>query len=135
MSILPDFVKDVSGQYYGGAFWDSADYRVIIQIADDAGKNFRMTVETASGGVAGEYEFGMAEAEGIARMASMDHDLGGYEDDWTIPIGMRRTLSWTLPTTDDHLVTIDQDVIEEIAAWLEYATGEKTWDGGEDWEF
>jgi hypothetical protein len=135
MSTLPALVKDVSGQYYGGAFWDSADYRVKIVTLDGSGENFRMTVESASGSEVGTYEFGKAEADGITRMASTDHDLGAYEDDWAIPLGMRRTLSWTLPTTDDHLVVVEQDVIDEIADWLEYATGAKTWDGGEDWEW
>jgi hypothetical protein len=135
MSTLPAMVKDVSGQYYGGAFWDSADYRVKIVTLDGSGEKFQMTVESASGGEVGTYEFGPAEAEGIARMASTDHGLGAYEDDWTIPSGMGRTLSWSLPTVMDHLVVLEQDVIDEIADWLEYATGEKTWDGGEVWEF
>ena len=135
MSTLPAFVKDVSGQYYGGAFWDSADYRVKIVALDGTGKNFRMTVETAGGSEVGTYEFGIAEAEGIARMASTDHGLGGYEDDWAIPSGMGRTLSWSLPTVMDHLVVLEQDVIDEIADWLEYATGQKTWTGGDEWEF
>ena len=135
MSTLPAMVKDVPGQYYGGAFWDSADYRVKIVTLDGSGENFRMTVESASGGEVGTYEFGMAEAEGIARMASTDHGLGAYEDDWTIPFGMARVLTWDLPTIMDHLVTVDEDVIEEIADWLEYATGEKVWTGGDEWEF
>ncbi len=135
MITLPALVKDVSGQYYGGAFWDSADYRIKIVTLDGSGENFRMTVESASGGEVGTYEFGLAEAEGIARMASTDHGLGAYEDDWTIPSGMGRTLSWSLPTVMDHLVVLEQDVIDEIADWLEYATGQKTWTGGDEWEF
>jgi hypothetical protein len=135
MSTLPAFVKDVSGQYYGGAFWDSADYRVKIVALDGTGKNFRMTVETAGGSEVGEYEFGMAEVEGIARMASTDHGLGAYQDDWTIPFGMGRVLTWDLPTIEHHLVTVDEDVVEEIAAWLRFATGEDEWTGGSDWEW
>jgi hypothetical protein len=135
MSTLPAFQKDVAGQYYGGAFWDSDDFRVKIVTLDGTGETFRMSIETSDGTEVGEYEFDMYAAEGIARMASTDHGLGAYEDDWTIPPGMRRMLTWTLPTSEGYLVVVDEDVIEEINAWLEYATGEKTWDGREDWEY
>jgi hypothetical protein len=136
MSTLPAFEKDVQGQYYGGAFWDDDDYRIKIVTTDGTGEKFLMTVETSDGTEVSQIEFGAAEADGIARMASTDHGLGGYEDDWTIPMGMGRTLTWTLPMDNDsHTVVVHEDVIDEIADWLEYATGEKTWDGGEVWEF
>jgi hypothetical protein len=135
MSTLPAFQKDVPGQYYGGAFWDFAEYRIKIVTLDGTGERFVLSVETASGGEIGEHEFDAAVAEGIARMASTDHGLSAYEDDWAIPMGMGRVLTWDLPTVEDHLVVLDEAAIDEIAAWLEYATGEKVWPGGTEWEF
>ena len=31
----------------------------------------------------------------------------------------------------DHEVGLDESQIDEVAAWLRYATGEETWDGGD----
>jgi len=134
MSTLPAFAKDVSGQCYGGAFWDSADYRVRIKEVQHV---YHLTVENSSGHRVGEMVIDDGIADGIARMASTDHGLSGYEDDWTIPPGMERVLTWVLPMNDEtHSVVLNEAVIDEIAAWLEYATGEETYDGDpENWEY
>jgi hypothetical protein len=75
------------------------------------------------------------EVEGLQRVASTDHGLGAFDDDWKIPAGMDRTIEWTLQTDIDHTVRLDTTDIDEIAAWFRFATGEEVWDGGEDWEF
>jgi hypothetical protein len=53
-----------------------------------------------------------------------------------LPEGMNRVLVWTLPTEEDHWVRLDEDQIQQVAAWLAYATGEETYDGDpENWEY
>ena len=133
MSTLPAFTKDVTGQYYGGAFWDSADYRVRIKEVQHV---YRLMVEDPAGTMLADVVLDQSMVEGILRMASTDHDLSGYEDDWVLPVGMRRTLSWDLPVGDDHSVVLNEADIDEVAAWFEYATGEETYDGDpENWEY
>jgi len=135
-STLPAFSKDVTGQTYGGAFWDSTEFRIKIRTLIGDHERFLMTVETSEGTEVNQTFITLAEADGIDRMATTDHGLSGYEDDWAIPMGMRRTLSWDLPVDEGHLVTLEQDAIDEIAAWLRYATGEETYDGDtENWEY
>jgi hypothetical protein len=92
-------------------------------------------VETSDGTEISQTEISAEEADGILRMATTDHDIGVYEDDWTFPSGMSRVLTWTLPTNSDHTVVLNEADISEIGAWLEYATTDKEWVGGENWEY
>ena len=67
-------------------------------------------------------------------MASTDHGLGAYEDDWTLPEGMSRGIYWVLQTDMDHYVQLGPDGIDQIADWLAYVWGDKTWDWATDGE-
>jgi len=133
MSTLPAFSKDIRGEYFGGAFWDSDDYRVHIVALDGTGTQFLLTVETSDGGEVGQTELSRDEVDGILKMASTDHDISGYEDDWTFPAGMVRVLTWTLQTDINHTVVLNEADIDEVAAWFRYAIGEDEWTGGSEW--
>lgn len=132
--LVPPLSKDVTGQCYGGAFWSEADYRVTM--ARGEGGSISLNVEDSGGALVARTLFFDEELiEGIDKVAHTDHGLSGYEDDWKIPAGMGRVLTWTLQTDINHEVVLNEADIDEVAAWLEYAIGEKVWDGGEDWEF
>jgi len=130
---LPSLSMDVTGHYVGDAYPHEADYRVRLKEQQHV---YHLIVEDSGGFRVGEMVLDEALVDGIQRMASTDHSLSGYEDDWKIPDGMGRTLVWTLPTKGtDHYVELDDGQIDEVAAWLRFATGEEVWDGGEEWEF
>jgi hypothetical protein len=101
------------------------------------GESFYLRIEDSGGAEVGEYIFDADVADGIICMASTDHDLTGYEDDWSLPTGMIRTLAWDLPTADQDVeVRLSQDRIDLIAQWLRYATGVETYTGNPyEWEF
>lgn len=130
---VPDLSMDVRGEYSGNAYPEQKEYRISMTVLDSG--DFRLVVEDAAGGIVGSMTMDDEVAEGIDRMATTDHGLGAYEDDWKLPAGMDRALEWTLQTDMEHEVRLDQTGIDEIAAWLRYATGEMDWDGGEDWEY
>jgi hypothetical protein len=134
MSTLPDFQMDVTGEYQGNAYPESAEYRIVM-LRHTTG-SIMFCVENSSGSDIGQplvLDDGLIE--GITWMANTNHDLGGYQDDWDIPAGMDRQLVWTLQTDIDHYVQLTEDQIDQVAAWLRFATGEDEWTGGEVWEY
>ena len=131
---LPNLQMDLEGKYNGGQYWNPAEYRVTMTVLGTR-EDFGLTVEDSAGHVVGSTIIGSGEADGIICMASTDHTLSGYSDDWKLPDGLDRQISWVLQTDMDHEVVLDESQIDEVAAWLRYATGEETWDGGEDWEY
>jgi hypothetical protein len=131
--LVPDFSMDVSGEYTGNPYPEQREYR--ITMAHDPTDGAQMLVVDSGGAFVAEPLMITPElAEGIGWMAHTNHDLGAYEDDWTLPTGMGRTLSWTLDTDGDILIVLSEGQITEVADWLEYATGEKTWDWAEQGE-
>jgi hypothetical protein len=132
---LPNLQMDLEGKYNGGQYWNPAEYRVQMAVEDDVEKPVVLWVEDTAGNRVGQAWFGPEEIDGIICMASTDHTLSGYSDDWKLPDGLDRQISWVLQTDMDHEVVLDESQIDEIAAWLRFATGEETWDGGEDWEY
>jgi len=137
MSTLPKFEKDVTGEYSGNAYPEQAEYRVYIEQTGD-GTKFQMWTEDSCGSVVGMYVFDDLIAEdGIIAMATTNHGLDGYEDDWHLPDGMYRTLQWLVPTLPfDVDIRLSEDDIDSIAGWLNYALGHAEYDGPEDaWEF
>ena len=134
MNALPDFQMDVRGEYQGNPFPEPAEYRVIM--AQDPVDGIQFLVQDSGGfTVAQPLALDDGLIEGITWMANTNHDLGGYQDDWSLPAGMDRQLVWTLQTDLDHYVQLTEDQIDQVAAWLRFATGEDEWTGGEDWEF
>jgi len=133
--LVPDFVLDVGGEYGGNAYPEQVALRVGITVLGTK-EDYGLTVETTGGDVVGSMTISRTEADGIMSMARIDHDLSGYEDDWAIPTGMIRTLQWVLPTDVDYEVVLTANQIDEVADWLDYATGTLTWDWaeqGEEW--
>jgi hypothetical protein len=138
VTALPHLEMDVPGEYSGNAYPERHEYRIKMVVAPDSPADeprFLLDVQDHNGSDVGQQEFGPEEAEGIIKMASTDQDIGGYEDDWKFPAGMLRALTWTLQTDMDHEVVLNESHVDEVAAWLRYATGEETWDGGDSWEF
>jgi len=132
---LPAFQMDVTGQCYGGAFWSEADYRVCMAVEDSTETPVVFWVEDSAGTRLTQHWFSPEEIEGITWMSNTNHSLDGYEDDWSLPVGMDRILIWDLPTDDDNNVRLDDAQITEVAAWLRFAIGEETYTGGPEWEF
>jgi hypothetical protein len=136
MATLPQFQKDVSGEYAGNAYPEQTEYRITIEQMGD-GTEFVLATESTDGTVLGTYRFDEDIADGICDMANTNHDLSGYEDDWALPTGMYRALHWLVPNCPiDVTVILDEDAIDEIRHWLQFALGHDTYDGPEDrWEF
>jgi hypothetical protein len=135
--LVPDLTMEVVGEFGGDAYPRQYEYEV--RLAHDPADGVQMLV-TDSGGapIAQPLVLDDATIDGIISMSSIDHDLSGYEDDWTLPVGMQRVLTWMLQTDMDHTVELDASQIDQIAEWLTYATGEKTWnwdEQGEEWVF
>ena len=132
---LPAFQMDVTGEYLGNAYPEQQEYRVRITALE--GERFQLTVEDASGTVVGGgEEFGFDVAEGIQKVASTDHGLSFYEDDWKLPAGMDRMITWTLPTFTDVHVELNESQIDQVSHWLNYALGEDVYEGNPDvWEY
>jgi hypothetical protein len=132
---VPDFQMDVRGEYQGNAYPETAEYRV--RIVQDRTDQMVMSVEDSGGHLVGSpLDLDEALIDGIRSMASTDHSLSAYEDDWDIPAGMDRHLTWLLQTDLDHCVVLDESRIDHIVDWLDYADGTKTWDWaeqGEEW--
>jgi hypothetical protein len=132
---LPDFSMDVVGEYTGNAYPEQTEYRIHMAQETDPDKPVVLWVEHSSGARVGQTWFSPADIDGITSMASIDHSLSGYEDDWSLPSGMDRQLIWTLQTDLPHYVRLDAGNINEIAVWLGYATGENEWTGSDTWEY
>jgi hypothetical protein len=134
--LVPDLSMDVTGEYQGNAYPEQREYRVTL--AHDPGDGIQMLVTDSGGAPVAKPLLVTPElAEGVISMADIDHDLSAYDDDWTLPSGMMRSLSWTLQTDMDCEITLDQGQINTIAEWLRYATGERDWDWttqGEEYE-
>jgi hypothetical protein len=128
--LVPDFVLQLNGEFTGNAYPEQREYEV--RLAHDPTDGIQMLV-TDSGGAPVAKPLTITEelADGILSMAQTNHDLNGYEDDWTLPTGMGRSLYWVLQTDMDCEVRLDENDLGLIADWLQYATGEKTWDWAE----
>jgi hypothetical protein len=136
--IVPPLQMDVVGEYTGNPYPEQYEYRV--HMAQETGpdhveKPVVLWIENSSGGRVGQAWFSPEEIDGIRSMSQIDHGLGGYDDDWTIPVGMDRQLTWTMPTEMDHTIRIDESQIDEIAQWLTFVLGEEEWTGGDEWEW
>jgi hypothetical protein len=132
---VPDFRMDVLGEYQGNAYPERAEYRVVI--APNPAGTLTFLVEDSGGyKVAQPLELTEELIDGIRTMASTDHSLAAYEDDWELPAGMDRHITWMLQTDLEHLVVLDESRIDHVVEWLDYADGTKTWDWdemGEEW--
>jgi len=129
---LPRLEMDVLGSYEGNAYPEQAEYRIVMTRDD----SISFDVEDSSGSpVAPTLVLTEELADGIICMAGTDHSLSGYEDDWALPAGLDRQISWTLQTNLDVSIVLRSDHLDEIAAWLRYAIGEDVWDGDDEWEY
>lgn len=131
---VPPFQMDVVGEYTGNAYPRTEEYRVhmIEEVGTD---NCLLSIEDNAGNeVIDTLTITPELADGIISMSQIDHGLGGYEDDWTLPPGMDRRINWDLGS-GDTFISLSSGHITEIAAWLRFATGEEDWDGGDEWEY
>lgn len=132
---VPEFRLDIHGEYYGNAYPETAEFtvRAVAQPGQDAG--YLITVETSDGGVLGVVALTEAEADGVQKVAMTDHSLNAYGDDWIFPDGIDRVATWDLvPADGEYRVVLSEGQIHEFSQWLDYASGQKTWDGGEEWQ-
>lgn len=132
---VPDFSMEVYGEFQGNAYPERTEYRIVIA-PNPAGTYTFLVEDTGGYAVAQPLELTAELIDGIRTMSSTDHSLAGYEDDWAIPDGMDRQISWTLQTNLEHLVVLTETQIDWIVEWLDYADGTKTWDWdemGEEW--
>lgn len=135
MTTLPDLQMDLTGRYNGGAYWNEAEYRVIAREADDIG-TYAIVVEDTAGNVVGEQVLSAEQTADLIDVASRDHSLSGFDDDWDLPRGIERRIEWVLQTNMDHEIVLTSDQIDEVAMWLRYATGVAEYDGNPDeWEY
>jgi hypothetical protein len=127
---LPDFTKDVQGRYFGGAYWNEADYR--IGITDDTAggtQAFVLTVESNTGFEVSKHEFTDTQADRLIALVNTD-DAADDEG-----LGLSRELHWRVGD-DTNEVDLDVNVLDEVAAWLGYALGIETYEGSPDeWEY
>jgi hypothetical protein len=131
--VMPDLQMDVTGTYIGNPFPEQEDYRILLQ---PYLHEFALTVESTSGTVLGDMTITKELADGIIGMAGIDHGLDGYQDDWVLPTGLDRVMTWTIPAGSDNWIRLDEAQIDEIADWLRCATGEVEYTGDpERWEY
>lgn len=130
---LPDLTMEVHGEYYGNAYPESAEFRVRLTTLVP-GDRYLLTAETTDGTEVTTVPLGEAEVDGIAKVAGTSHSLDVYDGDWTIPVGIDRTVHWDLSDAT-HNIRLNEQQIDEIYQWLRYATGEDEYTGGEDWEY
>jgi len=133
MATLPDLQMDVTGEYCGNAYPESAEYRIRITQIND-GTEFVLSVENSSGGEINVIPLKEADADGILKVAETSHSLSGYDGDWKIPVGIERSVHWDLSDAENY-VRLNESDIDEIAQWLRYALALDDYDGGETWEF
>lgn len=129
---VPDFSMDVTGEYLGNAYPQAAEYRVTLTILG-TGTDFGLVVENSSGGVVNSVTLSEEDADGIEKVATTMHGLEVYEDDWQIPSGIDRAVSWDLSDAENY-IRLDEGQISEINNWLRYAVGDKTWNWDEQGE-
>jgi hypothetical protein len=128
---VPPFEMDVAGEYQGNAYPEQREYRIHMI---ESAYGISMGVEDSSGHEVGTQDFSVMQAEGIIQMAHTDHSIDAYGD-VNVPSGFGREIAWVLDTADaDVYIRLSEDQISEIADWLEYATGEAEWTGGDSWE-
>ena len=134
MSTLPPFQMGVTGEYSGNSYPEQREYRVTM--TQDPTDGIQLNVEDTGGfPVAEPLHITPELIDGITWMALTNHSLDGYEDDWTLPAGMDRVMTWDLQTHADVYISLSEPEIGEIAEWLRYASGEDEYNGNPDeWE-
>ena len=131
---VPDFKSHGTGEYYGNAYPEQFEYT--LRCSENADEQFVLVAEDNSGGEIVSVTFTDEDADGIQRMATTDHGLGAYEDDWQIPPGMNRVLTWDISDNPEYGLVLNESQITELGHWLTYALGETKWDWdtqGEEW--
>jgi hypothetical protein len=130
---LPDLQIDITGEYYGNAYPENREFRVRLTV--DPSDAVVLHLEDSNGyPVVDAITISEEEADGIQKVATTSHSLDVYEDDWKIPVGIERTVCWTLGDAEVS-VRLDESKIDEIATWLRFAVGDEEYTGGEVWEF
>lgn len=109
---VPAFTKDVEGKYFGGAYWDEAEYRVVVETMDGTGEQFLLRVETSSGAEVASIEFNDTQADrlrDVARTSEEADDEG---------LGLSREIHWHVGD-DRNEVDLDMNFLEELAEWID----------------
>lgn len=108
---VPAFTQDVTGKYFGGAYWNDADYRVTVE-TDDTTENFLLRVEDSSGAEITEVAFNDTQADrlrDVARTSEEADDEG---------LGLSREIHWHVGD-DRNEVDLDMNFLEALAEWID----------------
>lgn len=107
---VPDFVKDMGGKYFGGAYWHNADYRLIVKATSPT--MFLLIVEDSSGAMAFEHEFTDTQADRLRDLVRTSEEA---DDEG---LGLSRELHWRFEV-DRTQVDLDLNTLDEIAEWID----------------
>jgi hypothetical protein len=133
---VPDFSKDVPGQSFGGAYWSEADYRVTLKVSQWQEHMGLMVVDTLLLEIEDSlgtklFDCVFSDVQGdrlrdLARTSEEADDEG---------LGLSRELHWRF-TDNNNQVDLNVNVLEEIAAWLDFVFRDEVYDGNPDeWEY
>jgi hypothetical protein len=109
---VPAFTKDVTGKYFGGAYWNEAEYRVIVETMDSTGERFLLRLESDTGYSVNEVEFNDTQADrlrDVARSSEEADDEG---------LGLSREIHWHIGDERNE-VDLDVNFLEELAEWID----------------
>jgi hypothetical protein len=109
---VPAFTKDVTGKYFGGAYWNDADYRVIVETMDGTGENFLLRVESDTGYSVNEIEFNDTQADRLRDLARTSEEA---DDEG---LGLSREIHWHIGD-DRNDVDLTMNDLEELAEWID----------------
>lgn len=131
---VPDLQIDLAGQSYGGAYWSNADYRFG---ATREGDEILMWLENSSGGVIDDRQFTERQVRALMLVDDAPTRIRPSDAPPTVDelasLGVNTVVSWMWGDDEDEVDLGGR--LDEIQAWLGYALGDETWDGGEDWEW
>jgi hypothetical protein len=109
---VPAFTKDVTGKYFGGAYWNEAEYRVIVETMDGTGERFLLRLESDTGYSVNEVEFNDTQADRLRDLARSSEEA---DDEG---LGLSREIHWHIGDERNE-VDLDVNFLEELAEWID----------------
>lgn len=116
-----------TGHTYGGQHYTEREYEITFET--DARGGASVTLADTAGNTVWDTHLDEAELAAAHRMVTRAPEPPAK------PIaGLHVAPVWSLGDDFDYVVLLSSQ-LEQVGAWLEYATGAKDWDGGPDWEY